>query len=331
MVELLRRPIFAVGLSAWLLLSCSSSDTDRPRGTWSSPVDLPAEVAKVTQISCVEGESVCVGTAQTTTSTGAIIRSVDAGETWAVNFVPPNALDTVGVQCVPGGKCAFSTFSPASEHLVFYSSDAGATWTQSRVGDEGFIGRMSCSRQPYCLATGEIAGEETLWTSVDLVSWHEMDARPWDGSFSDVWCIDAERCLVIGESASSRVVAVSDEEGSWRGAITLGRFPNTISCTSDGQCMAGGVGALLTSRGDLSNWVPLLEADQVTSVSAVACFATKDCVAAMDDQLISSGRPTEPDELPAGLVDVYALWCGDVACVAIGGDRDLQSSRYATR
>jgi hypothetical protein len=121
----------------------------------------------------------CTGGAAAGSSTKALMRSVDAGQTWTVvasvpalsASAPPGSLARQGAVAIAAGSPEVLWL--ATPNTVTESTDGGVTWSQSLFNPQGTFGQfdVQSSTHAWLLAPG--AG---LWQTTDGTTWRPVAA-----------------------------------------------------------------------------------------------------------------------------------------------------------
>jgi len=180
---------------------------------------------------------------------GAILRSVDAGQTWT-EIASPVAATLTGVSFAPATAFGWAVGHDA---LIIATTDGGHTWAKQWQGElqDSFLDVMAIDSQHViavgayglCCATADggktwtrqkvsdgdyhfnrlnrgptgtlyLAGEHgTLLRSTDRgASWHPIDS-PYDGSFYGILPLDATTLLAYG--LRGRIYRSTDDGATW--------------------------------------------------------------------------------------------------------------------
>ncbi len=114
---------------------------------------------------------------------------------------------------------------------------------------------VSCPTATRCVAVGSTVGVDGAPNGAGIVtssnggaSWTVAVVPPTVGFLSDVSCVDARRCVAVGQSGSGvgAIVATSNGGTTWtpQPVLTGAGDVTAVSCLTDGACMAVATGAL---------------------------------------------------------------------------------------
>jgi photosystem II stability/assembly factor-like uncharacterized protein len=129
-----------------------------------------------------------------TGSKGTIVRSLDAGQTWAPVSIPEAAnLDFRGVQTFDGKTVYVMSSGQGEASRIYKSIDSGATW-QLQYSDKRksfFLDALSCFDDKHCFALSDpVEGKFPLLVTTDGAHWKELPrdhmppALPNEGAFA---------------------------------------------------------------------------------------------------------------------------------------------------
>ena len=119
----------------------------------------------------------CTGGAAAGSSTKALMRSVDAGQTWTVAASIPSLTEPVRPGALPRQDAtAIAADSPevlwiATLNTVWDSTNGGATWRQALFDEQGTFGQFSVESGTLAWLLAPDAG---LWHTADGITWRPV-------------------------------------------------------------------------------------------------------------------------------------------------------------
>jgi hypothetical protein len=263
-------------------------------------------------VSCPSSQScAAVGSFEDSSSIAQGVLLNDSGGSWTAEPAPlPSdqpGIDTSmgGVSCA-GSNCEATGIyeNPASGHRGLLESYSGGTWSATDApepsdaasgnADEASLNSVDCATATSCTVVGDYVNSssvirgmiESIDSGTPTVTTAPLptDAGSTNaGDLSAVSCISSDRCVAVGDYAttsSSNNSALIDDEvgGTWtalKAPVPSDAATDTsaasglfgLSCTPDGGCAAGGDYTDTSGNGQglLENFVPGVPA--VTSVS----------------------------------------------------------------
>jgi hypothetical protein len=119
----------------------------------------------------------CTGGAAAGSSVKALMRSVDAGQTWTVAASIPSLAEPVGPGALPRQDAtAIAADSPevlwiATPNTVWDSTDGGVTWRQALFNEQGAFGQFDVQSGTLAWLLAPDAG---LWHTTDGTTWRPV-------------------------------------------------------------------------------------------------------------------------------------------------------------
>ncbi|MGH3187457.1 MAG: WD40/YVTN/BNR-like repeat-containing protein [Streptosporangiaceae bacterium] len=119
----------------------------------------------------------CTGGAAAGSSTKALMRSVDVGQTWTVAASTPSLTEPVLPGSLPRqDAAAIAAGSPevlwiATPNTVWDSTDGGVTWRQALFGEQGAFGKFDVQSGTLAWLLAPNAG---LWHTTDGTTWRQI-------------------------------------------------------------------------------------------------------------------------------------------------------------
>lgn len=310
-------------------------------GTWSGDEEVGSTTSDVwSVVTCSAGGCTVVGN-YLDGSTEEPVAISESGGTWGsqVDLVADGTtLDSgyfSGVSCTSYGNCvAVGAYgrSTSSSRTGFANIETNGTWSDSLTemalnladqgeGDPDFkaVGSIVGCSPTMCTVTGEwetaTATDEPYIETETGGTW--SNATVWDlsssylyGDLGAISCTSDGDCAAggyaQGDSTSPNTsvpVAMSETDGTWSAPTVLvaaGGEVSSLSCTSAGNCLAGGYYLNLSeyafvateTNGTWSAAVDVAPASAADSnVSAVSCSSAGNCVAT-GQYLTSTGSQT---------------------------------------
>jgi hypothetical protein len=272
--------------------------------------------------------------------------TAEAATSWTLQQLPVPAgiaspvLD--GVSCPSATACMVVGFGGAAGG-GFTDSWDGTNWTAITIpgSAQTTLTSVSCTSVTFCEAAGyKPHGADYLPVALrwNGTSWRTqstpLPAGVIQGALGGVSCVSRSSCVAVGESFG----ALSTFSETWNGtAWTPSRMPGTrpqyegVSCASSTSCFA--VSGLTVAFWNGATWtaqtLPPPSPGEVASLSAVSCSSAAACTAV--GSYDTNGRPYEliyrwngatwtqqTGAVPNHSTDMYGLWCGPVACTAVG-------------
>jgi hypothetical protein len=202
------------------------------------------------------------------------------------------------------------------------------------------LGAVSCPTATRCVAVGQTVGVDgapngaaVVASSTGGASWSDAVVPPTVGFLSDVSCVDARRCVAVGQSGQAgsgvgTIITSTNGGTTWIAqAVPAGAGDvTTVSCLADGRCVAlatSAVGAVvLVSSGSGVLW----SQDGVlppgmSGATAVSCTDDRHCwvtartmpdpdrVAGTVAFTVDGGAHWTPSPLPSGTGFLNGVAC----------------------
>ncbi|MGO9341213.1 MAG: hypothetical protein ACLP6E_01645 [Acidimicrobiales bacterium] len=219
---------------------------------------LPGGVVPSTALDCIDAET-CAMFGLSSDGTYVFMTTDDGGETWSSRpgpvSSPSSTVDFESVSCTTATSCVavVSVDSGSSASVAAVTSNGGASWSESEIG-EGFSAlRVQCVAGGNCIASGYDVTDSgpagAVSYSTDGGSSWTLAAMPASiGPVSSVSCSDASDCLASTFPArgplTSDVLVSTDGGQTWALAPADGLEPSTLSstsCATSSYCWASGV------------------------------------------------------------------------------------------
>jgi photosystem II stability/assembly factor-like uncharacterized protein len=165
-------------------------------------------------------------------SHGAILRSVDSGESWSRLTAPDSAaLDFRGMAAFDENSAYLMASGEGEKSRIYKTSDGGASW-ELQYHDANpaiFLDSIACLSATTCYALGDpIDGKFLLLKTADGVHWASLPsenlppAQPKEGAFaasnSNLLLISESEFFVITGGFAARVLHTMDGGKSWSAA-----------------------------------------------------------------------------------------------------------------
>jgi len=247
--------------------------------SWLNPAPQGNDLAAV---DCSVGTT-CVAVGKT----GSILRSADAGATWA-RRPSGSATDLDGVSCVGSGTCV----AVGSHGSVLHSADGGSTWTPSTASAANgkALNAVTCRADGLCLAAGD-AG--TVLRSTDGGSTWQSQATNTGDPLTGAACVPgtavaSTTCIATGpfDFLNNHNALRSIDGGATWSQIAIGTVMHrlrSISCPTATLCFTAGDGGYVAwSTDGASTWKdtgnPIDDSDAYlgaacSDVTKFACFS----------------------------------------------------------
>jgi outer membrane protein OmpA-like peptidoglycan-associated protein len=223
------------------------------------------------------------------------------------------------ISCSTPGNCtaAGSFFSASGQNLPMTQTSTNGVWATAipavftgalaTSNRSGSFTSISCSAPGACTAVGDFAGQsitETstngVWAPVHATTFNPTIALSPDGAndhLFSVSCSSAGNCTAAGDYANGDgynvPMTVTSTNGVWGDAVPA-TFPSdypgasvfnfrAISCSSAGNCTAGGIdyrsnGFFATSTNGV--WATAVVVPKIYLISSISCTAPGSCTAA---------------------------------------------------
>lgn len=154
---------------------------------------------------------------------------------------------------------------------------------------------VSCPTATRCVAVGSTVGVNGAPNGASIVtssnggaSWTVAVVPPTVGFLSDVSCIDARRCVAVGQagqagSGSGAIVATSNGGTTWtpQSVVAGAGDVTTVSCLPDGSCMAvatGALGAIALVDNGAAGWTQVgVLPPGMSGATSISCTDNQDC------------------------------------------------------
>jgi len=121
---------------------------------------------------------------------GSLLRSVDGGQHWSLQYGPLGNEYVRGIDFLPGGQ----GWAVGDSRAFIHTSDAGETWELQNIGNSTDIDDVAFFDE----RSGVAVGERFLWTSDGGASWQEVSSRP-SGALGAVVATDSATLWAVGE------------------------------------------------------------------------------------------------------------------------------------
>ena len=261
---------------------------------------------------------VCIAAGADNSGNPLVLRTTDAGTTWARVSLPGGGGYFYGLACPTSSKCLAvvtpdePTVGPDRAHesagYVIASTDAGAHWVRRNLPlDDSEAYGVACSSTTACVATG---GGHVAVTTDGGATWAPSKGGS-IGSLLSVTCPSTSRCVAGGYGAS--VAYWSSDGGRTWSPATVNGLPSPgpansglvlivslVSCPSANECVGigteGATGApdqsspvrfvISTSDGG-TTWKASRLPSQVAEIGSLWCTSASSC-------LLSGGTATGP-------------------------------------
>lgn len=129
-----------------------------------------------------------------TGSKGAVLRSIDGGQTWTSQPVPgEEGLDFRGVQTFDGTTVYVISSGEGEKSRIYKSANGGSTWELQYTDKRKpfFLDALVCSDEKHCFALSDpVDGKFLILATVDGKNWRELPrehmppALPQEGAFA---------------------------------------------------------------------------------------------------------------------------------------------------
>jgi len=287
-------------------------------------------------LSCVSS-SLCVAVG----SSGAILTSNDIGLTWALR-TSGTVEFLYGVSCANGSLCV----AVGSNGAILSSSNNGVTWSTRVSGTPQYLNGVSCFISNQCVAVGDSG---TILTTSDAGStWtSRMSGAPF--YLNSVSCTNGSQCAAVGGcssgtafcgSAAGPDILTSNDGGlTWssRTAYTPD-VPLSVSCTSNGQCVAAGFRLLIltgalpvlgttptstpittptSSPTSTVTRTPTVTLTQLPTSTPTVTTTPSPFTGSITGGLILQGRPAPPNSLQQGRLTVTVYLASNSSVVGV--------------
>jgi photosystem II stability/assembly factor-like uncharacterized protein len=142
----------------------------------------------------VDAKGVPVPVVWASGSNGAILRSLDAGQTWQRLHIPSgDSLDFRGIVAFNATSAYAMSSGEAEKSRIYKTTDGGETWNLQYTGGrkEFFLDSIACLSEMHCLALSDpVEGKFFLLTTTDGEHWNPLSsdkmpaALPTEGAFA---------------------------------------------------------------------------------------------------------------------------------------------------
>jgi photosystem II stability/assembly factor-like uncharacterized protein len=217
-----------------------------------------------------------------------------SGTTWSIGTLPPSGiygLDAVSCGSTSACQTASSLIPPDQIGLTVATSDGGTTWTTGLPGGTSgpALDAVSCSSGSDCVVAGGGIFSTTNGGSSWTAATFSGTAPAGTPFYSGVSCATTTSdCVAVGAAS----------EGSTKSAL--------VAYSTDGG----------------TSWT-YGTAPDVTSIFAISCASTLDCVAVGSGSVIltssNGGSTWTSQSVPSGITSLQGVSCASTSnCVAIG-------------
>lgn len=255
-------------------------------------------------------------------SNGAILRSLDAGETWKrLHVAGGDALDFRGIVAFNATTAYVMSSGEGEKSRIYKTTDGGETWALQYTGNrkEIFLDSIACLSETRCYALSDpVDGKFLLLTTTDGQHWNPLPsdkmpaALPGEGAFAA-----SNTCLLLSGNEiffgtggpAARVFHSADKGRTW----TVSETPIAHGNASSGifSIARGGQNELVVVGGDYQN---------STRASAVAAYS------------LDGGKTWQLSEQQPGGYRSAVACVNHASCVAVGpnGEDVSLSQVFAT-
>jgi hypothetical protein len=212
--------------------------------------------------------------------------------------------EITAVSCASAGNCSAGGdyHDTKGKSQVFVVSETNGSWGTAievpgtaalNAGGGGWISSMSCPSAGNCGVGGTyvdsgsqqqvfVAGETNgTWGTAVEVPGTDTTASGEGALMNSVSCSSAGNCSAVGSAAEGPFV-VSEVNGTWGSAFDLAAAAS-VSCPSDGNCVAGGDYVASEVDGSWGPAITLPGLDTLSAtgggVAAISCWSDGDCAA----------------------------------------------------
>jgi hypothetical protein len=320
-----RATLGATLLVIFLVAAVPSAQAKEIKSPWTWTDEGPA----LRDVSC-SSPGACLAVGQR----GVTLRSTRGGEhalAWTKSFLTyPEEL--TGVACTHSFCLAVSNTRTSSGNFgskVYRSTDGGARRASGvPLGPSGPAKTRSavavaCDPSDVCYAVGPAGG---VWRSLNQGrAWEALALPAPAGSYRRVTCPSVGRCVAVGGDSSgssaliegTKVTDLPLPKGTGKGILGL-------ACDTPTRCTAtDGLGHFMSVSIPDKAWGPAKLFPKAVAVSALACPEQNVCVGlseagiAMRTTNLSSSAGAW-HRRPLGTVNLEAISCAHVDCVAVG-------------
>jgi len=267
---------------------------------------------------------VAVGQSGSSDSGGLAMVSSDGGATWSAPVLVPGSTLLQSVSCPSFSMCVAVGYDGSSAGVVSVGtapSAAGDPWSWTPAvdvtGTAGLQG-VDCPSSTECVAVGaNSAGVGVAVSSNDGgSSWSSPQTLSATTFSYGVTCPSATTCLAVTQGSSGEAFVGTESSGSWTWtttsalALPSGDVVYTLACPSSAACLGDGAGSSeglidtldYSSASGSWSWGTSPQAIAGTSsLGAVACTSTSDCVA------VGAG-PTGTPDVTVATTDGGTTW-----------------------